>query len=307
LDWSIYLRDPTPVPLSPQATHLLIATDASDTGYGATAQLLKENNGEQYQEMSGFWRGKDLNRRIEVKELLTAITAARTFINYFNVTNANVHLQVDNTVALAYVNRLKSGRKAILHFHTKNLRRLLITRNLTVSASWIASEDNVRPDWLSRLKQDRMDYKLNPKIFKKVCQTFQVTPTIDLFATRENRQCKRFVSRQPALGAFWVNALTLPLQLLSKEVFWANPPWKIIPAVVKMIRELMTFKTSTKHSQLDPSGVLLTPSWAGANWYPLLQQLARKSWTLSAQHSLFANCWGESMPPPGWAIVFWLF
>ena len=55
-------------------------------------------------------------------------------------------------------------------------------------------------------------------LFRRVCKKWKIKPNLDLFATGENKQCKKFINYNLALGVTWVNALTIPIQLLVGEV-----------------------------------------------------------------------------------------
>ena len=139
---------------------------------------------------------------------------------------------------------------------------------------------NRRADWLSR-NPDPKNYKLDPQIFQKVCKTFKIAPTVDLFASRQNRQVQRFCSWRvdpKSLGNAW------DLDW-SKELGWCNPPWDIIPQVLSKI-------------QRDKATVLCClPLWKSKSWYPLLLDLMSSPPLLLGNTKLFQSPEGGYHPP----------
>ena len=62
-----------------------------------------------------------------------------------------------------------------------------------MSAAHIPGKDNFQADKNSGKFQGAIEWQLNPKIYKAVCDTFG-TPVIDLFASRINRQTEKHAS-----------------------------------------------------------------------------------------------------------------
>lgn len=72
---------------------LTIYADASGTGWGATCGGV---------EAGGTWMWRELDSHINVRELLAAFKALRTFAESY--LNCNVALRLDNTSAVLYIN-----------------------------------------------------------------------------------------------------------------------------------------------------------------------------------------------------------
>ena len=63
---------------------------------------------------------------------------------------------------------------------------------LWVLAVHIPGKNNIEADKLSRIPQDAIEWKLCPEQFQIIVDKFE-KPDIDLFASRINRQLKRYV------------------------------------------------------------------------------------------------------------------
>ena|SRR5581483_10376961 len=107
----------------------------------------------------------------------------------------------------------------------ESLWELCLNRHITLKAEYIAGIMNVTADQALRMKLNKNNWKLHPRIFgllNEIWGPFQ----LDLFANRVNAQLPRYISWQPDLLAEGMNAL---LQRWSKINLWTNPSWVIIP------------------------------------------------------------------------------
>ena len=87
---------------------------------------------------------------------------------------------------------------------------------------------------------------------------FSVKPDIDLFASRINYKCKKYVSYQPDPGAYAVDAFHLPWKDFC---FYAFLPFCIIQKVLRKV----TVDQATS--------ILVVPLWPTQPWWPLLTHL----------------------------------
>ncbi len=79
------------------------------------------------------------------------------------------------------------------------------------------------------------DIKLDPEAFNYVCAELDYFPTSDLFATAQHHQLPRYFSPYPDSDAAGINAFAYDW---SQELApYANPPWSLIPQVMKKILE----------------------------------------------------------------------
>ena len=70
-------------------------------------------------------------------------------------------------------------------------------RNNWVTATHIPGVLNIEADSESRECAERTEWQLNPKCFDQIIKDFETTPKIDLFASRLNKQVKKFCSYRP--------------------------------------------------------------------------------------------------------------
>ena len=109
---------------------------------------------------------------------------------------------------MAYVNHL-GGRSRFLSEVARRLWRVTSQFGITLRAVHRPGVENRRADLLSRWKNDSTDLKLDPKYFCLAEQRWG-RHTVDLFATRLNRQDGRFASWRPDPEATAVDAFQFP-------------------------------------------------------------------------------------------------
>ena len=221
--------------------------DASGTlGWGAVRDLTEP--------AQGFWRAHQRHHIIAMKELKAVRFAIESFLP--ELANHIVRLHEDNQTVLKI---LLSGtsRSPSLMKELRKLFHLCGLHGITLRPEYIRSHLNVLADRLSRLR-DQDDWKLNPELFQVACATWK-TPTIDRFATANNRQTRRYNSR------FWgpdCEARDSFTQRWKGEENWINPPWGLIPRVLAKIRAE------------GAAATLALPYWTSQHWWPTLVDMA---------------------------------
>ena len=88
-----------------------------------------------------------------------------------------------------------------------------------------------------------------------------ITPSVDLFASRINKQLDCYVSFRPDPEAFAVDAFSFPRRGFE---FYAFSPFSLIPKVLQ------------KAQQDNSSGVLIVPLWRAQVWWPVLKKMAKR-------------------------------
>ena len=160
---------------------------------------------------------------------------------------AHIHLQMDNTTAVHYVNKI--GGTFFRSMYAKKK-----ARNIHLSAVNLPDRLNLIAETLSRLIDIDSEWMLIPSIFRQVCSTYSV-PKVDLFATRVNNQVPNLVSWFPDPEAMATNAFTVPW---SGHLSYAFPPFSQIMKCLKKI-------------QTDEAKVLfMAPVWQSRPWFPVL-------------------------------------
>ena len=102
-------------------------------------------------------------------------------------------------------------------------------------------------------------------LFRKICTVFS-TPEIDLFASRINAKCARYVSRNPDPGAYHVDAFTMSWQGLNVYIF---PPCSLLFAVLRKLKR-----------DRPISALVVAPSWPAAPWWTRLQGSAKNTFNI---------------------------
>ena len=170
--------------------------------------------------------------------------------------NSVVLAETDNSTTMAYVNHL-GGRSRFLSEVAHRLWRVTNQFGITLRAVHRPGVENRRADLLSRWKQDSTDLKLDPKYFRLAEQRWG-RHTVDLFATRLNRQVGRFFSRRPDPEATAVDAF---LFTLIGENPWCFPPEALIPRLLGQLTRQRATVTR------------VAPQWPGKPWWPDLIRL----------------------------------
>ena len=149
--------------------------------------------------------------------------------------------------------------------HSNTINRLVIdiwewciTHNIWLTASHIPGINNTAADAESRKTRRETEWSLNPIVFQKAIAEISVQPDIDLFASRLNYKCDRYVSYQPDPGSYAVNALHIQWTNFS---FYAFPPFCIIQKVLKKVQEDKA------------TGLLVVPHWPTQPWWPYLANM----------------------------------
>ena len=171
-----------------------------------------------------------------------------------HVTNTHVKVLSDNTTAVCTINRMGTCHSnpcnAVVHL----IWQWAISKNIWLSATHIPGVETILADQESRLHAKRLEWTLNPQIFLSICSALDITPHIDLFASRINCQLKPFVSYRPDPEASAVDAFCLDW---SDYLFYAFPPFAVIPQVLQ------------KSISDKATGLLIVPDWPNQAWYPI--------------------------------------
>jgi len=120
--------------------------------------------------------------------------AIKAFTKSLN--NAHVLMQMENTSAIAYLNKKRGAKQSVLGKHTRTLWGWCLSKKITPRAEHIPDLLNSIADAESRAKPDAADWKFDSEVFKVRNQTFGPFK-IDLFANRNNAQLERFHSYLP--------------------------------------------------------------------------------------------------------------
>lgn len=225
---------------------LEIFSDASTKGWGAACG--KET-------ASGIWSDDERSRHINYLEILAAFFGLKIFAKKFH--SCQILLRIDNTTAISYVNRMGGVQYPHLTQVTRELWQWCEQKNIIVFASYISSAENTVADAESRRNHPDVEWELADYAFQKITYEFG-KPYIDIFASRLNNKCNRYISWNRDPDAVAINAFTVSW---SKFFFYAFPPVSII------------LKTLRKIIKDEATGIVVVPWWPTQPWFPLYNKL----------------------------------
>ncbi|XP_040266255.1 uncharacterized protein LOC120980933 [Bufo bufo] len=178
---------------------LTIESDASLQGWGAHCNGVSTG---------GSWSAAESRLHINALELLAGSFAVKSFSN--GIANA--------------CNRLGGIHSATLERLAKEFWSFCLSRDIMVQAEYLPG--------LSNVCADGSDWQLDPEVFSAISDLWGPM-TIDLFASRLNRQLTRFFSWRPDPEAVAVDAF---LQDWSASRLYVFPPFAMIPRTLLQVR-----------------------------------------------------------------------
>lgn len=236
-------------PIKLNSYELIIYSDASRTGWGAS-----HNN----TNIHGFWKPNQKQEHINYLELLAAFYALKSFTK--NIVNASILQKIDNTTAIAFINRMGGTKYKKLNDLTRDIWQYCEGKGLKIHASYINTKKNIQADFESRYSNVDTEYQLGNEYFFQIALQFG-QPEIDLFASNSNNKCKSYVSWKPDPGCVTVDSFTI---CWRGVFFYAFPPFCLINKVVDKII-------------IDKAeGILVVPLWISQPWYPVFKKLLIK-------------------------------
>ena len=152
---------------------LAIHTDASllSWGGGATADNTS---------IGGRWSPEESQQHINVLELKAGYLAVQAFTRNRKPPPAHIHLRMDITTAVAYLNQRGGTRSPSLSAIALELWSLVLKIGSWVTATHIPGIFNVDADTASRQFNPRVEWTLDPSIFRKILYRFIFRRSISL-------------------------------------------------------------------------------------------------------------------------------
>lgn len=226
---------------------LVIETDASKQGWGAICQDTRTG---------GLWSQSERLLHINCLELLAGAFAVKCFTR--NQICLHVRLKMDNTTAIAYINKLGGTHSLVLSNLVADLWIWALNRGMILSAEHLPGKWNVLADLESRQYRDSSDWRLEPSLFRAL-MTIRGPCQIDLFANRLNTQLPDFFSWRPDPQGLASDAFQ---QMWNTGRHYAFPPFCLI------------MKTLAKLREEGGNLLLITPVWPTQPWYPVLLDMS---------------------------------
>ena len=164
---------------------LIIQSDASLQGWGAVSNGTRTG---------GPWSGQERTLHINSLELLAGSFAIKAYTKHRN--NIHVLLQMDNSTAVAYVNKMGGTRSLSLSLQACHLWNRCLERRILLSAEHLPGVANMVADQESWQVETSSEWKLHRAVFHWTQQILGPCQ-MDLFATRLNHQLVNYASWRP--------------------------------------------------------------------------------------------------------------
>ncbi|KAI2643946.1 ORF V: Enzymatic polyprotein [Labeo rohita] len=264
----VFLR--SGVPLEQVSRRVVVTTDASRTGWGATC------NG---QAASGVWAGPRLHWHINCLELLAVLLALRRF--WPMIQNKHVLVRSDNMATVAYINHQGGVRS----FRMSQLARHLLLwsqhRLRSLRATHIPGDANRVADSLSRQVSLGGEWRLHPQSVQLIWDRFGQAQ-VDLFASPESTHCQ-----------LWYGLTEAPLGIDALAHSWPKDRLKYAFPPVSLIAQTLCKVREDKEQVL-----LVAPFWPNRTWFSDLVLLASAPpWRIPLRKDLLSQGKGTIWHP----------
>ena len=201
----------------------------------------------------GTWVGNENSWHVNLKEL----EAGRRSLEEQMHVGDHVLLEMDSTVAVAFVNRLGGTRSASLRDKALELWNLVLARQGWVTARWLPREQNQVADLLSKERLRRWEFGLNPTQMDMIKDQWGL-PSMDLFASANFHVAPRYCSLEADPQADTVDAFRV-----ARWPHWcyAFPPLPLLDMTLDRIR-----KDRIK-------AIVVLPRWTEALWWQKVERM----------------------------------
>lgn len=237
-----------PVGLSSQLIDLTMHTDASLTGWGC---ILSNDL-----VASGSWTATESKLHINFLELKAIHFGLLCFSSL--IKNKNVQIFSDNSTAVSYINKMGGTHSHSLCTLALDIWSLTCNLGTKINAVHLPGIENDHADFFSRTDNNSHDYGISQETFKDILDALDMSPQVDLFASRLNHKLPCYVSRSFDPFAWKVDAFAIS---------WPSSVY-MFPPISLINKTLNKFKEENSHF-----GILITPAWPGMPEIPLIVQL----------------------------------
>ena len=201
------------------------------------------------------WSQKELQLQPHIN--LLEIRAAREGLSLARPRDI-VRINLDSRTASAYIKKQGGTRSSVLNHEACLLWKEAVSRKLTlVTPLWLSTKDNAMADFLSRHQLVQWEFLLSDDVFQLVLDNFHISPTLDVFASRDTKKLTRYMSWFPDPEAVARDALLHPWDQES----YAFPP---VPLILKSLQKIEREKIRV---------VMILPKWPSAIWWTHVQRL----------------------------------
>ena len=141
--------------------------------------------------------------------------------------NSRSFLWITNTTAVACLSHFDTSHSAACYDLTFTIWEWCIAREIRLAAAHIPGKENTAADAEPRKVNVDGQWQLNTLMLQQALLQLQVQPSVDLSASRINRQMSRYVFYRPDPLAIAVDAFSMSWK---ETEFYAFPPLSVIPA-----------------------------------------------------------------------------
>ena len=235
------------VPLDLPHPDLILYTDASDSGWGASLGS---------KHLSGLWSQNCPLFSINHRELLAIFSAVDWFLPLLRRQSAA--LFTDNSTALSYLRKEGGTRSATLNAVAQAILRLCEVHSIRLLPQFIPGKLDVLADSLSRSSQVLgSEWTLCRELCQELFRLWAVT--VDLFATSLNNRLQVYFSPVVDPQAAGTDAMVQPWDHLQAYAF---PTFGLIPCLLAKVRLSRSLEMT-----------LVAPFWPLKPWFPDLLEL----------------------------------
>ena len=169
----------------------------------------------------------------------------------------HVHLKVDSTTTVAYVNKMGSTKYLAMSNISKQFWDYCLQREITITAEHLSGSLNHIADAQSRQYRDTSNWMLAIPIFQALTKVLGPVET-DMFVDCMNKQLDKYVSWKPDPGAWKTDAFSIKWTDLKAYTF---PPFCLVGrCLAKILQDKATI-------------VLITPVWPTQPWYTTILEM----------------------------------
>ena len=268
--------------ISTKAVEVQMATDASQTGWGA--HILNSTK-----QAAGFWDTHMSAAPSNAREMMAVIMGILSFKE--DLMNHSVQVLTDNVSTAAYIMHL-GGPSPGLSSMVANLWSICYRLNIHLTARYLAGRENQTADALSRI-QPQLEWSLHPAVFKTL-ENMWGRHTVDRFASLNNHLLPEYNSR------YW-DPLTRGVDALAqsdwaKENNFVNCPFNMLPQVLQKVLQTKAVAT------------IIAPWWPGRPWFQILQRMTvAPPWRIPKRRGVIWT--GGTRPEPlrnlRWQLFAW--
>ena len=199
------------------------------------------------------WEEEELDLHINFLEL----RAARESLSLAKPGD-QVRLHLDNKTAVAYIMRMGGTRSSLLNSEACLMWKEAIALKINLlSPVWLSTKENMEADFLSRNNLHQWECVLSRETFLFILDHFSTYPSLDVFASRETHQLRRYMSWYQDPQAVAQNALIHPWDPVS----YLFPP---VPMIMKCLHKIKDEKVEV---------IMVIPHWPTSLWWPLILEL----------------------------------